>query len=263
MMLRITCNMTTFRNSSKMLVFLSLLVGQAAPDADVLRDWYSWHMACHRNNQTMLSWPMWMDRGRPDLNTTYPVWLYGVEVDLLTGLSTQRTFTISQLETHKEARTRYTSSFETGLFVLETAKSQCAQLLSKSNFSFPKISPNDLNDFQISADIIQVPFWVQKFDIEAPINTPLCYLLDMDGLVKKDKCSEKYSSVCVTAKAHDTITYLGSTSKVPFYCSALTSDNSSMTSSSSATQLTDIILRIPITVLWVFIAMNRLLDNVS
>ncbi|XP_052255561.1 uncharacterized protein LOC127861192 isoform X4 [Dreissena polymorpha] len=203
MMLRITCNMTTFRNSSKMLVFLSLLVGQAAPDADVLRDWYSWHMACHRNNQTMLSWPMWMDRGRPDLNTTYPVWLYGVEVDLLTGLSTQRTFTISQLETHKEARTR------------------------------------------------------------SPINTPLCYLLDMDGLVKKDKCSEKYSSVCVTAKAHDTITYLGSTSKVPFYCSALTSDNSSMTSSSSATQLTDIILRIPITVLWVFIAMNRLLDNVS
>ncbi|XP_052255560.1 uncharacterized protein LOC127861192 isoform X3 [Dreissena polymorpha] len=206
MMLRITCNMTTFRNSSKMLVFLSLLVGQAAPDADVLRDWYSWHMACHRNNQTMLSWPMWMDRGRPDLNTTYPVWLYGVEVDLLTGLSTQRTFTISQLETHKEARTR------------------C---------------------------------------MNAPINTPLCYLLDMDGLVKKDKCSEKYSSVCVTAKAHDTITYLGSTSKVPFYCSALTSDNSSMTSSSSATQLTDIILRIPITVLWVFIAMNRLLDNVS
>ncbi|XP_052255563.1 uncharacterized protein LOC127861192 isoform X6 [Dreissena polymorpha] len=127
MMLRITCNMTTFRNSSKMLVFLSLLVGQAAPDADVLRDWYSWHMACHRNNQTMLSWPMWMDRGRPDLNTTYPVWLYGVEVDLLTGLSTQRTFTISQLETHKEARTRYTSSFETGLFVLETAKSHAHQ----------------------------------------------------------------------------------------------------------------------------------------
>ncbi|KAH3702241.1 hypothetical protein DPMN_077249 [Dreissena polymorpha] len=32
-------------------------------------------MTCHRHNQTMLSWPMWMDRDRPYLNTPYPVWL--------------------------------------------------------------------------------------------------------------------------------------------------------------------------------------------
>ncbi|XP_052228837.1 uncharacterized protein LOC127843071 isoform X2 [Dreissena polymorpha] len=256
--LRMTCNMTTYRYSFKMIVFLSLMFGQAAPDADVFRDWYSWHMECHRNNQTMLSWPMWMERGRSDLNVTYPVWFYGVEIHLLTGLT--RTFKISQLENHKEARTRYTSSFEPGLFVLDTAKSLCAKKLSTTIFSIPNISPTNLNDFQIAADIIQVPFWVQPVNVQAfvgaPITTLLCYLLDLDGLVKKENCSEKYSSVCVNATAHDTITYLGSTSSVPFYRSALTS-------SSRAKRLTDILLTIPITVFSVFIAMNRLFDNLS
>ncbi|XP_052228838.1 uncharacterized protein LOC127843071 isoform X3 [Dreissena polymorpha] len=238
--LRMTCNMTTYRYSFKMIVFLSLMFGQAAPDADVFRDWYSWHMECHRNNQTMLSWPMWMERGRSDLNVTYPVWFYGVEIHLLTGLNT--------------------SSFEPGLFVLDTAKSLCAKKLSTTIFSIPNISPTNLNDFQIAADIIQVPFWVQPVNVQAfvgaPITTLLCYLLDLDGLVKKENCSEKYSSVCVNATAHDTITYLGSTSSVPFYRSALTS-------SSRAKRLTDILLTIPITVFSVFIAMNRLFDNLS
>ncbi|XP_052212960.1 uncharacterized protein LOC127831911 [Dreissena polymorpha] len=75
------------------------------------RDWYSWHMKCHRSNQTMLSWPMWMDRGRPDLNTSYPVWLYGFEVQIHVGENTRRTFNVSQLELHNKARTRCIKGF--------------------------------------------------------------------------------------------------------------------------------------------------------
>ncbi|KAH3702161.1 hypothetical protein DPMN_077166, partial [Dreissena polymorpha] len=44
-----------------------------------------------------------------------------------------------------------------------------------------------------------------------------CFVLNHHGELRKDNCSQSYSSVCVNATVHDTIQYSGQDSKVPNY----------------------------------------------
>ncbi|XP_052254983.1 uncharacterized protein LOC127860743 isoform X2 [Dreissena polymorpha] len=195
----------------------------AETDAVIVRDWYSWHMTCHRHNQTMLSWPMWMDRGRPDLNISYPVWLYGFEVQIHVGENTsarnRRTFNFSHLETHNKARTRCMkgkSYVENGSFTLKAAKNECIANKAK----LPTVSPIDMKQFQVAPDIIDIPFWIQPLNV-SKFARAHCYLLDQDLKLKKSNCSEKYSAVCVHESVHDVMTYIGQESRTAFYKASL------------------------------------------
>ncbi|KAH3819310.1 hypothetical protein DPMN_121044, partial [Dreissena polymorpha] len=113
-------------------------------------------MKCHRSNQTMLSWPMWMDRGRPDLNTSYPVWLYGFEVQIHVGENTRRTFNCI-------ARTLFKGKtfFENGYSTIEAAKNEC--IANKA--ILPTVSPINIEQFGVAQDIIDVPFWIQPLSV--------------------------------------------------------------------------------------------------
>ncbi|XP_052253130.1 homeobox protein rough-like [Dreissena polymorpha] len=70
-------------------------------------------MTCHRHNQTMLSWPMWMDRDRPYLNTPYPVWLsdHAQLADVDGSRPTLPEYTISRRRRCENRQRRHRTTF--------------------------------------------------------------------------------------------------------------------------------------------------------
>ncbi|XP_052257392.1 uncharacterized protein LOC127862346 isoform X2 [Dreissena polymorpha] len=183
--------------------------------------WYDGYMTCRQNNMAMLSWRMWRD-GTRNINVTYPVWLYGFEAKVR---NTVKIFTFDQLQNNMTASVRcvrgntfdeYYQSFN-----FEQALSLCQNNSSGYHMELLSVNHTNLHKFPISSDIINFAFWTKGLEVGTFLNsenlTTRCFLLNADGALRKDNCTESYASICVNAIVRDTIQYNGQLSNVPHY----------------------------------------------
>ncbi|XP_052255600.1 uncharacterized protein LOC127861226 isoform X1 [Dreissena polymorpha] len=182
--------------------------------------WYDGYIKCRHNNQTMLNWVMWKD-GTTDLKIQYPVWLYGFEVRIHNKIS-DKFFKLDQLQNTRTAYVRCEAgSFEDyTLFNFEQAHIIC-QNHTNGTRKLLTVNHTNLDKFKISREIINILFWTQAVEVGTFLNSEdfivQCLMLNHHGELRKDSCAKSYSSVCVNATVHDTISYIGQDSLVQNY----------------------------------------------